>query len=177
MKTGSREESEAGLTEADGGTDKGSEGVGRRKKGEGQRSRVLSLFVGKCRRDGSLVAEFLLIHQSQKNTINLWCVRVCACVCVFGLAYLYKNCTTGFFFSTTSICSWPLLPFVLLDDVAVQPRDTRQRHATSPRLRRCIARLAMQRRIPHVLKVTTHWAKNLDQSHEAKSCQRQPVCG
>lgn len=39
MKTGSGEESEAGLTEADGETDKGSESVGRRKKGEGQRSR------------------------------------------------------------------------------------------------------------------------------------------
>ena len=33
--------------------------------------RALSLFVGKCLRDGSLVTEFVLIHQSQQNTINL----------------------------------------------------------------------------------------------------------
>lgn len=39
MKIGGREESEAGLREAEGETDKGSEGVGSRKKGEVQRSR------------------------------------------------------------------------------------------------------------------------------------------
>ena len=43
---------------------------------------MLSLFVGKCLGDGSLLTEFVLIHQSQKNTINLRCVFVCVCVCV-----------------------------------------------------------------------------------------------
>ncbi len=64
--------------------DKGSEGVGSKRKGGGPtEQRVLSLFVGKCLRDGSLLTEFILIHQSQKNTINLrCCVCVCVCACV-----------------------------------------------------------------------------------------------
>lgn len=57
----------AGNTERD----KGSEGVGSKRKGGSTEQRVLSLFVGKCLRDGSLLTEFVLIHQSQKNTINL----------------------------------------------------------------------------------------------------------
>lgn len=57
-------------------TNKGSEGVGSKRRGsKGQR--VLSLFVGKCLRDGSLLKEFVLIDQSQK-TLSVLDV-VCAC--------------------------------------------------------------------------------------------------
>ena len=64
--------------------DKGSEGVGSKRKGGSTEQRVLSLFVGKCLRDGSLLTEFVLIHQSQKKHYQPLMLCVCVCVCVFG---------------------------------------------------------------------------------------------
>lgn len=78
---------EQGKTEKE--ADKGSEGVGSKWKGGGGRAsgrwggskehRVLSLFVGKRLGDGSLVTEFVLIHQSQKKQHQ---PLMCVCVCI-----------------------------------------------------------------------------------------------
>ena len=63
-----KEKERGSLNEMD--TDKGSEVVGSRMQGLGvgrgwgaTEQRVLSLFVGKCLRDGSLLTECVLIHQ------------------------------------------------------------------------------------------------------------------
>lgn len=52
------------------------------KGGRGGHRAVLRQFVGKCLRDGSLLTEFLLIHESQKKP-HRETSDVVKCVCVY----------------------------------------------------------------------------------------------
>lgn len=67
------------------------------------KQRVLSLFVGKCLRDGSLPTEFILIHHSLKKHYEPLMLSVP--VCVFGITMYEAALQTHCFHLVSALCS------------------------------------------------------------------------
>lgn len=85
-RRGKGEENKADMKERQRERDKGSEGVGSKRK-RGSTEQSVKSVSGKVPQGWQLTNRVVLIHQSQKNTINL-----CKCVClVYPMAGLYET--------------------------------------------------------------------------------------